>query len=110
VGRISTSPREAIRRTARGISRCLESRIGDTINGAAKQVSRNHSATPQGAILARTPFGRFGEKAELHGAVIFLISDAASGFVTGVTIPIDGGYLTNNIKSRMNLPDWSGTV
>jgi NAD(P)-dependent dehydrogenase (short-subunit alcohol dehydrogenase family) len=49
------------------------------------------------AILARTPFGRFGETSELRGAVIFLISDAASGFVTGVTIPVDGGYLTDNI-------------
>ncbi|MDA8125171.1 MAG: SDR family oxidoreductase [Deltaproteobacteria bacterium] len=49
------------------------------------------------AILARTPFGRFGEKSELRGAVIFLISDRASGFVTGVTIPVDGGYLTDNI-------------
>jgi hypothetical protein len=50
-----------------------------------------------GAILARTPFGRYGEKAEFHGAVIFLISNAASGFVTGVTIPVDGSYLTENI-------------
>jgi NAD(P)-dependent dehydrogenase (short-subunit alcohol dehydrogenase family) len=49
------------------------------------------------AIHARTPFGRFGEKSELRGAVIFLISDEASGFVTGVTIPVDGGYLTDNI-------------
>jgi NAD(P)-dependent dehydrogenase (short-subunit alcohol dehydrogenase family) len=49
------------------------------------------------AIIAHTPFGRFGEKSELRGAVIFLISDAASGFVTGVTIPVDGGYLTDNI-------------
>ncbi len=49
------------------------------------------------AILAHTPFGRFGEKSELCGAVIFLISDKASGFVTGVTIPVDGGYLTDNI-------------
>ena len=49
------------------------------------------------AILAHTPFGRFGDKSELRGAVIFLISDAASGFVTGVTIPVDGGYLTDNI-------------
>jgi NAD(P)-dependent dehydrogenase (short-subunit alcohol dehydrogenase family) len=54
--------------------------------------------TPRGrAIIARTPFGRFGEKSELRGAVIFLISEAASGFVTGVTIPVDGGYLTDNI-------------
>ena len=54
--------------------------------------------TPRGkAIIARTPFARFGEKPELRGAVIFLMSDAASGFVTGVTIPVDGGYLTDNI-------------
>jgi NAD(P)-dependent dehydrogenase (short-subunit alcohol dehydrogenase family) len=49
------------------------------------------------AIIARTPFGRFGEKPELRGAVIFLASEAAAGFVTGVTIPVDGGYLTDNI-------------
>lgn len=49
------------------------------------------------SIIARTPFGRFGDKAELRGAVIFLASEAASGFVTGVTIPVDGGYLTDNI-------------
>jgi NAD(P)-dependent dehydrogenase (short-subunit alcohol dehydrogenase family) len=49
------------------------------------------------AIIARTPFGRFGEKPELRGAVIFLASEAASGFVTGVTIPVDGGYLVDNI-------------
>jgi NAD(P)-dependent dehydrogenase (short-subunit alcohol dehydrogenase family) len=49
------------------------------------------------AIIAHTPFGRFGEKSELRGAVIFLVSNAASGFVTGVTIPVDGGYLTDNI-------------
>jgi NAD(P)-dependent dehydrogenase (short-subunit alcohol dehydrogenase family) len=49
------------------------------------------------AIIAHTPFGRFGDKAELRGATIFLASDAAAGFVTGVTIPIDGGYLVDNI-------------
>jgi NAD(P)-dependent dehydrogenase (short-subunit alcohol dehydrogenase family) len=48
-------------------------------------------------IVAHTPWGRFGEKAELRGATIFLASDAASGFVTGVTIPVDGGYLVDNI-------------
>jgi len=49
------------------------------------------------AIIARTPFGRFGEKSELRGAVIFLASDCASGFVTGVTIPVDGGFLSDAI-------------
>lgn len=54
--------------------------------------------TPRGqAIIDRTPFGRFGETAELRGAVIFLLSDRASGFITGVTIPVDGGYLTDTI-------------
>jgi NAD(P)-dependent dehydrogenase (short-subunit alcohol dehydrogenase family) len=49
------------------------------------------------SIIARTPFGRFGDKSELRGAVIFLASEAASGFVTGVTIPVDGGYLVDNV-------------
>ncbi len=54
--------------------------------------------TPRGrAILARTPWGRFGEVSELAGATLFLASARASGFVTGVSIPVDGGYLVNNI-------------
>jgi len=56
------------------------------------------SLTARGAsIVARTPFGRFGKFEELWGAALFLASDAASGFVTGVSIPVDGGYLTDNI-------------
>jgi NAD(P)-dependent dehydrogenase (short-subunit alcohol dehydrogenase family) len=49
------------------------------------------------AIIAHTPFGRFGEVKELAGALLFLASEAASGFVTGVTLPVDGGYLVDNI-------------
>jgi len=49
------------------------------------------------AIIARTPFGRFGEHEELCGTAIFLASRAASGFITGVSIPVDGGYLADNI-------------
>ena len=49
------------------------------------------------SIVARTPFGRFGKFEELWGAALFLASDTASGFVTGVSIPVDGGYLTDNI-------------
>lgn len=44
-------------------------------------------------ILANTPMGRFGEASELVGAVLFLASDSAS-FVTGVVLPIDGGFST----------------
>ena len=49
------------------------------------------------AIIAHTPFGRFGEVAELEGATLFLASNRAAGFVTGVSIPVDGGYLAHNI-------------
>ena len=49
------------------------------------------------AIIARTPFGRFGEHAELAGTAVYLASRAASGFITGVSIPVDGGYLADNI-------------
>lgn len=42
-------------------------------------------------VIARTPMGRYGEPADLLGAVIWLLSDA-SRFVTGVVVPIDGGF------------------
>ncbi len=43
-------------------------------------------------ILRATPMGRFGESEELLGAVEWLLDDQRAGFVTGVTIPIDGGF------------------
>jgi 2-deoxy-D-gluconate 3-dehydrogenase len=43
------------------------------------------------AILARTPAGRFGRSDELIGAAVFLASRGAD-FITGVTLPVDGGY------------------
>jgi NAD(P)-dependent dehydrogenase (short-subunit alcohol dehydrogenase family) len=42
-------------------------------------------------IIAHTPMGKFGEPEELIGALIYLSSDA-SKFVTGVVLPIDGGF------------------
>jgi len=50
------------------------------------------SLTSRGnTIISQTPFGRFGEAEELIGTLIWLCSDA-SKFVTGVTIPVDGGF------------------
>lgn len=46
-----------------------------------------------GKILAATPMGRFGDsETELAGAVLFLLNNKAASFITGVTIPIDGGF------------------
>lgn len=54
--------------------------------------------TPRGqAIIDHTPFARFGMPRDMEGATLFLASREASGFVTGVTIPVDGGYLVHNI-------------
>jgi NAD(P)-dependent dehydrogenase (short-subunit alcohol dehydrogenase family) len=46
-------------------------------------------------IIGLTPMKRFGEANELIGCMKWLVDDKESGFVTGVTIPIDGGFLSN---------------
>ena len=43
-------------------------------------------------ILDATPMSRFGEVGELEGSLLFLLDDKASGFITGVVIPVDGGF------------------
>lgn len=48
-------------------------------------------------IMAHTPMNRFGESDELLGAVLWLASDAASSFVTGALVRVDGGFLAMTI-------------
>jgi len=56
------------------------------------------SPTPRAAsILGHTPMGRFGTSSELIGAAVFLASKAASGFVTGIDLRVDGGFLSQTI-------------
>ncbi len=43
-------------------------------------------------ILRGTPMNRFGETDDLTGTLLWLVSNEASGFVTGVVIPVDGGF------------------
>ncbi len=43
-------------------------------------------------ILAATPMGRFGESEELIGALLFLLNDDAASFITGIVLPVDGGF------------------
>ena len=50
------------------------------------------SLTDRGDTIVRnTPFGRFGQPAELHGAIHYLLADA-SKFVTGTILAVDGGF------------------
>ena len=51
------------------------------------------SLTPRSnKIISGTPMGRFGKPEELIGTVLYLLDNEASGFVTGVVIPVDGGF------------------
>ena len=43
-------------------------------------------------ILRGTPMDRFGEMDDLTGTLLWLVSNEASGFVTGVVVPVDGGF------------------
>ena len=55
----------------------------------------NPDGTPTartGKILAATPMGRFGESEELEGGLLFLLNNDAASFITGVVLPIDGGF------------------
>ena len=80
------------------------SKVGIRVNAIApgffstKQNAKllfNEDGTPTartGKILAATPMGRFGESEELEGGLLFLLNNEAAGFITGVVLPIDGGF------------------
>lgn len=54
---------------------------------------KDGNPTPRtGKILAGTPMKRFGEPGELIGALLFLADRNASGFITGIILPVDGGF------------------
>ena len=80
------------------------SKVGIRVNAIApgffstKQNAKllwNDDGTPTartGKILAATPMGRFGEANELDGGLLFLLNNDAASFITGVVLPIDGGF------------------
>lgn len=80
------------------------SKEGIRVNGIApgffsteqnKKLLWNEDGTPTARtnkILNATPMGRFGEPDELLGALMFLVDEKAASFVTGIVIPVDGGF------------------
>lgn len=64
--------------------------------------SKKYLMTPDGGLSPRgeqvmhhTPMGRFGEAQDLLGCVNWLLDDSVSSFVTGITVPVDGGFLSS---------------
>jgi len=55
-------------------------------DAAGKLTARSHK------ILSHTPMGRFGETDDLTGTLYWLADDTFSGFVTGIVVPVDGGF------------------
>ena len=45
-------------------------------------------------VIDHTPMGKFGSANDMCGAIRWLIDDRSAGFVTGITVPVDGGFLT----------------
>lgn len=80
------------------------SKVGIRVNAIApgffataqnKALLFNEDGTPTartGKILAATPMDRFGESEELIGPLLFLLNNEAASFVTGVVLPVDGGF------------------
>lgn len=68
---------------------------GFFVTGQNRGLLFNEDGTPTartGKILNATPMKRFGEAEELNGALKFLLDDSQSGFITGVVLPVDGGF------------------
>ena len=59
-----------------------------TDNTSALRADKNRSHS----ILERIPLGRWGEPQDISGATVFL-SSAASDYISGITLPVDGGWL-----------------
>jgi len=80
------------------------SRVGIRVNGIAPgffvtDQNRTLLTKPDGSwtprantILAHTPMGKFGAADDLTGTLLWLCSTEGAGFVTGVVIPVDGGF------------------
>ncbi|MCQ2413939.1 MAG: SDR family oxidoreductase [Clostridia bacterium] len=68
---------------------------GSSATNKNRALPFNPDGTPTprtGKILGGTPMRRFGESSELLGGLFFFLNDNAASFITGVVLPIDGGF------------------
>lgn len=72
---------------------------GFFLNDRSRKIMFNedgsHTARAK-SVLSHTPMKRFGEAPELIGCLNWLINDEAAGFVTGIVVPVDGGFLSSS--------------
>ncbi|WP_068268953.1 SDR family oxidoreductase [Caviibacter abscessus] len=84
----------AVHLSKQGI-RCNAIAPGFLVTNQNKNLLFNQDGTPTARtekILRNTPMNRFGNTKEMLGAITFLADNEMSGFVTGVIIPVDGGF------------------
>ncbi|BDU25785.1 SDR family oxidoreductase [Flavobacterium sp. GSB-24] len=72
---------------------------GFFLNERSKKIMYNEDGSQTARaenVLGHTPMKRFGEASELIGCMNWLIDDKAASFVTGIVVPIDGGFLSSS--------------
>lgn len=72
---------------------------GFFLNERSKKIMYNEDGSQTARaenVLGHTPMKRFGEASELIGCMNWLIDDQAASFVTGIVVPVDGGFLSSS--------------
>lgn len=72
---------------------------GFFVNDRSRKILFNEDGSPSDRgeqVLHHTPMKSFGEAQQLLGCMNWLIDDEAASFVTGITVPVDGGFLSSS--------------